>query len=329
VRWLLIPLSAVYKVFLLLREIYFYVNPGKELPGFVISIGNIEIGGTGKTPVVEALAARLSQGGKKVVILTRGYKSNLKSNEMSILSGGKVIFGKKDLVHADEPMMLSNSLSACWIVVGAKRYENAIRAMSFLNFKPDFWLLDDGFQHRKICRNFDVVLVNRLGTRFYDFIFPVGFLREPVKALKRAHAILYSRSPLHGWKNQFALSFHTGPVLSVDGLKVDFKAFGKVGIVTALAHPEQFKATVESLGMIPSSFSYKRDHVAFMASEIEPILTKVDQIVITEKDFWRQPELWKLWKDRVYRVTQHANLPEEFVESIFSLEKSLSLSKKK
>jgi tetraacyldisaccharide 4'-kinase len=63
VRWLLIPLSAVYKVFLLLREIYFYVNPGKELPGFVISIGNIEIGGTGKTPVVEALAARLSQGG--------------------------------------------------------------------------------------------------------------------------------------------------------------------------------------------------------------------------------------------------------------------------
>lgn len=327
-RWLLLPLSFVYWIYLHLREVYLYFNPGKFLPGIVVSIGNIEVGGTGKTPVVQALCAELSQKGKRVIVLTRGYKSNLKSQEMAILFGGRVIYGKKDLANADEPMMLSSSLPNCWIVVGAKRYENAVMASSYLNFQPDFWILDDGFQHRRIFRHFDVVLVNRLKTRLYDYIFPVGLLREPESTLKRADLILYTRQPIGSWKNQFILSFHTGSILKVDGMKAGLQDLRRVGIVTALAHPEQFKMTVEGLGIIPLSFSYRRDHEAFTAPEVEKILNNVDQILITEKDFWRQPEFWKTWEDRVFRVTQHANIPQELVDSILSLEKSFKLVKK-
>jgi tetraacyldisaccharide-1-P 4'-kinase len=107
--------------------------------------------------------------------------------------------------------------------------------------------------------------------------------------------------------------------LRTDGSIESIETLRNVALVTAVAHPEAFRQTAESRGLNVVSLSSKPDHHPFLASEIDPIFENVDQIAITEKDFWRQSDFWCRYKSKVIRVTQHADLPQEFVDLVEKL----------
>ena len=168
---LLTPISLIYGFVQFVRRGLYHtgVLRSQDLPGTVISIGNIEAGGTGKTPVVIALAKWLQEEGFTPVILTRGYRSGLKSHETAILVNEVTVLqtGSSEF-SADEAQQQSADLSDVPVVIGANRLEGAKTYLR--NFKePTHWILDDGFQHLKISRNIDILLLD------YDHPFGNGF----------------------------------------------------------------------------------------------------------------------------------------------------------
>lgn len=163
----------------------------KTLPCKVIAVGNITAGGTGKTPMTIYLARELQQSGKRVAVISRGYKGAAER------SGGIVSNGKKLLMDAgragDEPFMMASRLKGIPVVVGQNRYKAGMLAIR--EFDAEVIILDDAFQHLKLKRDINIVLLDH-NRPFGNFsILPRGILREPLAALSRADACVLTRSP--------------------------------------------------------------------------------------------------------------------------------------
>lgn len=164
----------------------------------VISVGNITVGGTGKTPVVEWLAARLADEGRKVCIVTRGYLRE-NARQKVIVSDGEQILS--DVAQSgDEAMMLAQSLlGKSAVVCHADRV--AAAAWVIKRLKSDVLLLDDGFQHRRLARDLDIVTIDATNPFGNGRLLPVGTLREPIKSLSRADCVVLTRMPDEGMSN--------------------------------------------------------------------------------------------------------------------------------
>src|SRR5690242_9640252 len=164
----------------------------------VISVGNITVGGTGKTPLVQWLAERLADRGQKVCILTRGYRRENVKQQVIVSDGEHVL---SDVAHAgDEPMMLAQSLMRkSAVVCHADRV--AAAAWAIEHFKSDVLLLDDGFQHRRLARDLDIVTIDATNPFGNGRLLPAGILREPIKSLSRADCIVLTRIPDEGVTN--------------------------------------------------------------------------------------------------------------------------------
>lgn len=147
----------------------------RTLPRPVLSVGNITLGGTGKTPFVMWLGRHLIQDGLRVAVLTRGYRA-----------GGS---------GADEPGLLNKVFGEGRVLVGKNRHQNALRAMAAPR-PPDAFLLDDGFQHWRLARDLDIVLVDALSPFGFGRVCPAGFLREDLSALGRAQCVVITRADL-------------------------------------------------------------------------------------------------------------------------------------
>jgi len=153
-----------------------------RLPRPVLSVGNLTVGGTGKTPFVIMLGRKLLDGGYRVAVLTRGY------------AGGSHV--------ADEPALLARSLPGAQVLVSANRARVAQEASAGA-CPPDVFLLDDGFQHWKLERDLDIVLLDCLAPLGFGEVIPLGLLREPLSALKRAGVAVLTRSDLvAAWKKE-------------------------------------------------------------------------------------------------------------------------------
>ena len=149
----------------------------------VVSIGNISFGGTGKTPLVIWIAQELQKAGFQPVILSRGYKR--KSFFTKIVSDTKKVrIGRRRA--GDEPYLMANKLKGVPVVVSRKRVKGASKAIK--QFKPDVILLDDGFQHRKIARHVDIVLIDSPET-----LNGAKLTREPLKNLRRADVVVFTK----------------------------------------------------------------------------------------------------------------------------------------
>jgi len=163
----------------------------KALPCFVISIGNIVVGGAGKTPMAIYVAGVLKKMEKRSVVISRGYKGNYK-NDAVIVSDGNRIFLDAE-ASGDEPHMMARRRSFP-VVVGKDRFKAGMKAINA--FKPDVIVLDDGFQHLKLKRDLDLLLLdysNPLGNKRF---LPAGRLREtPQTSAQRADALIFTRSP--------------------------------------------------------------------------------------------------------------------------------------
>ena len=191
--YFLFPLAIFYWGVMYWRNLFyrygFFVS--RRLPCNVISVGNITVGGTGKTPTVIFLAQYFNRMGKKVAILSRGYGRTTKGTVL-------VSDGKEIKVHwkesGDEAFLISKKLSRVPVVVNEDRFRGGMFIIQ--QFNPEIILLDDGFQHRGLERDLDLVLVNSGDTIPDHKLLPYGLLREPWINIKRGSAILLTKTNL-------------------------------------------------------------------------------------------------------------------------------------
>ena len=166
------------------------IAPVGRLPVPVISIGNITAGGTGKTPLTIHLARRLLALGLNPLVLTRGYRST--GSGTRIVSDGRRILLGPD-VAGDEPLMIAASVPGLPVVVDPRRLRGGWAAIQ--RFRPDVVFLDDGFQHRRLARELDIVLLDAVDPFGRYALLPSGLLREPFSGLARAHIFIVTRAP--------------------------------------------------------------------------------------------------------------------------------------
>ncbi len=191
----LCPAAAFFSVLVHLRSRY-YDRRGphlEKLPCRVISIGNLTLGGTGKTPLCIYLAGMLHDAGYRVAIISRGYRGGAEK------TGGVVDTRLPAFVAAsrfgDEPTLMSHLLRACAIPVLVGRDRLASGRRAWARFRPDVIIMDDGFQHRRLARDLDIVLLDGENPLGNGFMLPRGPLREPPSALARADILVFTRCP--------------------------------------------------------------------------------------------------------------------------------------
>jgi tetraacyldisaccharide 4'-kinase len=269
------PLSAIFGAGVAMRNALYdrRIFKVEKLTRPVISIGNISVGGTGKTPFVIALGELLKQRGITFDILSRGYGRS--STEITVVdpNGSPAQFG-------DEPLLLARKLQVP-VIVGADRYQAGLLAEK--QFSTTLHLLDDGFQHRHLHRDFDIVLLphaDRFGS-----LLPIGRLREPISALRRADAIVLPDPLSHPpnakrvWtvRRQLELSNPAGKLIAFCGI----------------GRPQQFFASIKdglkSSGQTLASEVPFRDHHSYRQPDIDRLLalkkqTGADGFITTEKD---------------------------------------------
>ncbi len=259
----------------------------------VISVGNIAVGGTGKTPVVDWLVKEFHRQGKCSAIVSRGYSGTF-SGDIGIVSAGD---GHGILMTADicgdEPYLLAKRNPHCHVLIAKKR-ANGIKYLEELN-NVDLIILDDGFQLRAVKRDVDLVLLDSTRPLGNGWTLPAGNLRELPKSLKRADFLLMTRTTLN--KRDSFMGFKTynsqhqlaniaidldGNCVSVDQLK-NLDLLGFAGI----ANPENFFVSLENNGLSLKKKLAFGDHVDYQSKLVEQLqgaATGVDALITTEKD---------------------------------------------
>ncbi|MBN1384993.1 MAG: tetraacyldisaccharide 4'-kinase [Elusimicrobia bacterium] len=284
----------------------------KRLPCKVISVGNITVGGTGKTPTVIYLAELLKKMNKSICVVSRGYKSEIDSaytsTEVGIVTDGKKMFlGPR--IAGDEPCLIARTLKEVPVVVGKSRYKAGLLASS--KFNSEILILDDGFQHLNLFREVDIVCINALNPFGNNFLLPAGHLREPIKNIKRATAFIITRcdkvpadkiqmieETIRKYKKD-ALIFHgffSKRILNRSGVNVDVSSlYGKnVIAVSGIAIPDDFENTLEEMGLKLLLHRKYPDHYFFKDKDIKRYYNDAAEfqavIITTAKDASRLPE---------------------------------------
>ena len=272
----------------------------------VVSVGNLTLGGSGKTPMVQYLARQLQERGWHPAIISRGYGGKAR-DKINIVSDGTHLLLAADLA-GDEPRLLAETLPGVPVLTGIVRRFPAQRA---IDMGADVLLLDDGFQHLQIRRDVNLVLFNTDRLAGNSRVFPGGDLREPVAALHRATSFVMTgvRADNHERAEKFAALLQSrfpatpvsltgygvqGPVrLDDQGRLVAAEAaalaqgpwFGFAGI----AHPDSFRQTVQERGVALADFAALDDHQRYSPESLAKLARRASQagargLITTEKD---------------------------------------------
>lgn len=267
------PLSMLFGAGVALRNALYDrgIFKARKLARPVISIGNISVGGSGKTPFVIALGQLLKQRGITFDVLSRGYGRS--STEIAAVDplGSSQKFG-------DEPLLIARKLQVP-VVVGTDRYHAGLLAEK--KFSSRLHLLDDGFQHRRLHRDFDIVLLPEKDLS--DELLPIGRLREPRTSLQRADAMVLfdaSKIPPSGTQAQIFKASRSVTLNQTSGKAVAF---------CAIARPNQFFDGLRALGQEVAGQLAFRDHHPYTQADIDKLLqlrrkAGADSYIITEKD---------------------------------------------
>ena len=166
----------------------------KELGCRAVSIGNLTLGGTGKTPMTLWLARMLKERGHRPAILSRGYKGTFQGSVKVVSDGQRVLLSPESA--GDEPVMMADRLKDVPVLVGANRYSSGLYAIQ--QFDADVLLLDDGYQHLSLRRDCNILLLDYANPFGNGLVFPSGHLREPAESIERADLICFTRCPEEG-----------------------------------------------------------------------------------------------------------------------------------
>jgi len=296
--WLLKFCALPYATVMRLRALFYKFNilTVKRLPLPVISVGNITTGGTGKTPTVLLIASELIKRGKRVVVLTRGYGGSLEGETRIVCDGKKLLLSSVEA--GDEPCLLASSLPGLMVVMGSDRYRAGCLAVKELS--PDCFLLDDGFQHQRLARDLDILLLDCTAPFSNGWTLPAGFLREPVNAVKRADLVIMTRCLSGVGQTVFlpvqipvCYSSHTlkgfTPLSGGDVFPLSQLKGKRVAAFCGIADPIAFFNSVESSGVSLVSTLAFPDHAVYGTREMEAVgrlkqQFKADCLLTTAKD---------------------------------------------
>ena len=268
------PLSAIYGGAVRARNALYDrgVLPARQLQGAVVSVGNLSAGGSGKTPFVMLLGELLKARGIKFDVLSRGYGRKSKGVRLVDPAGLPQEFG-------DEPLLIARKLQIP-VIVGEDRYEAGFFAES--KFGPQLHLLDDGFQHRALARDFDIVLVTPQDAD--DQLLPAGRLREPLRSLQRADAVA-----LASGASAEAFPVEGKTVWRVRRGIVPVNIPSRPVVFCGIARPQNFVLQLRAAGIEPVAQAFYRDHHAYGEKDIRDLLelrrrSEAGGFVTTEKD---------------------------------------------
>jgi tetraacyldisaccharide 4'-kinase len=319
-------LSFIYLAIVQLR-LYLYrkrILKERQLGCLVISIGNLTVGGTGKTPVVEKFARALQSGGRRVAILSRGYKSIDRRKkktwwERALGQGPEttprvVSDGKRVLLDSgtsgDEPYMLASNLRGVAVVVDKDRVKGGLHALKELGV--DTLLLDDGLQYLHLKHRLDIVLVDRQAPFGNEHLLPRGTLREPPRNLRRASYIFITKC--NGESNRELIQrirqhnrtaeiiecthkpLYLKHVYREERLPLDYLKGLYIGSLCGIAAPESFEEGLRKLGAKIELSRHFADHHRYAQKELTSFLQRcvrrdVSAVITTEKDAVRLPVL--------------------------------------
>jgi tetraacyldisaccharide 4'-kinase len=278
------PLTGLYGAATALRNTLFDrgVLSSRRLEQPVVSIGNLSVGGSGKTPFVIALGELLKARNIRFDVLSRGYGRKTHGVLVVEADGNAADFG-------DEPLLIARRLGVP-VIVGESRH--AAGRVAEQKFQSQLHILDDGFQHRSLARDFDIVLMTERD--FDDRMLPSGRLREPLSSLQRADAIV-----LPGDFSGERFSVHDLTIESfarqgkpIWRMKREFTVPGAPLapiVFCGIARPQQFFAQVRAAGIVPAAEVEFRDHHAYDRRDIKRLLAMRSKLggggfLTTEKD---------------------------------------------
>ncbi len=317
---------AFYRVIVQIRLALYknrYFRP-RSLGCVVISVGNLTVGGTGKTPVVEMLARALQAGGRRVAILSRGYKSVPRPLVLRLWDGifkKKAVFAPRVVsdgtsllldsrTAGDEPFMLANNLRGVVVLVDPDRVTSGQYAID--SFGADTLLLDDGLQYVRMRHGIEIVLIDSQALFGNEYLLPRGTLREPPENLRRATHIFLTKCMDRNNGDSIARirkynrtadiiecahrprhlrNFVTGEIKPLE-----FLQGLEIGSICGIAIPESFESALNDLGAKVAVSKFYTDHHRYSVREIENFIRRCGRrglaaIITTEKDAVRIPRI--------------------------------------
>lgn len=298
-RKILIPFALLYGLIISIRNYFYDINliSSKAYPYPVIGVGNLSVGGTGKTPMIEYLL-RLLMPEYRVATLSRGY--GRKSRGFYLLQGTETAS-----MVGDEPLQFKVKFPQAIIAVDENRQRGISRLHS--ETSPEVILLDDAFQHRKVKPGLNILLTTYGNLYSNDFILPTGNLREPVTGAGRAHIIVVTKCPENiriqeqeKIKNKLRIKTHQKLFFSYIGYSSNIRNEEKevalkdmegesVCLVTGIANPKPLLKFLKKHNFSLNHLNYP-DHHNFVQKDLDRI-AKAPLIITTEKDFMRLKDL--------------------------------------
>ncbi len=297
-KLLLIPAALIYAAVTYLRGLAYRcgIFNIKRLPRPVISVGNLTVGGTGKTPVTIHIARFLISKGIRPAVLSRGYGGSLEGNNAVVSDGHQILLTPAEC--GDEPFLLASSVPGLMVVIGADRHAAGQLAMREL--QPDIFILDDGFQHLKLHRDLNILLMDYHRPMGNGWTLPVGLLRELPGAQARADLLILTRAPE---QTETAIQSATGKTVLTAGHRLsglvpisggpllEFDRFKgrKVLAFAGIAEPEPFFQALAEQGLQVVARIPFPDHAAYDENQIEQLMgafaaSGAELAVTTEKD---------------------------------------------
>jgi tetraacyldisaccharide 4'-kinase len=299
--WAAIPYGLVARLRVLLYDWGWFDQ--RRLPVPVLSVGNLTIGGTGKTPVVIVLVEWLLAQGKRVAILSRGYRRTSTAQYLLVSDGERLLVGPNEA--GDEPFMMAKRCPKAIVAVGADRYELGDWVLS--RFPIDCLVLDDGFQHLGLYRDVNLLLVDATDANGLAAMTPAGRLREPLRAAARATAIVVTRADVPAQVAEVCRRLKATLGFMPDPVQVVFRAESLVSVMTGtsqplswskgksallcsgVGHAGSFCSLVEQIGMKILDEEVHPDHYAYTSQDVERLNARAAElraelVVTTEKD---------------------------------------------
>ncbi len=286
------------------------LRPRKRLTCPVVSVGNITTGGTGKTPVVIFLAQHFAAEGKRVAVLSRGYGRKLKKSPLLWVSDGqKILAGPED--GGDEPVLIAQSVPTAAVLVCKDRFKAGMEALK--KFKPDLFILDDGYQRRfELHRDLDILMIDGINPFSTGWVLPAGLLREPLGALAEANLFILnkvnlSRNPedirtilqKHNPRAYLVESQYRPLVLrdfqTGKEVKPALLDRASVGAFSGVGNPLSFVRTLAEFKVIVRHAYGLKDHYAYTREKLKAILEDaklrgLQYLVTTQKDEVKLPK---------------------------------------
>jgi len=309
--WAAIPYGVVARLRALLYDWGWFAQ--RRLPVPVLSVGNLTLGGTGKTPVVIALVDWLLAQGKRVAILSRGYRRTSTDPYLLVSNGERLLVDPNEA--GDEPFLMAQRCPKAIVAVGADRYELGHWVLN--QFPIDCLVLDDGFQHLGLYRDVNLLLVDATDAGGLAALVPAGRLREPLQAAARATAIVVTRADVPAQVTEVCRKLQATLGTMSDPIQAVFRPERLVSVMTGreqplswskgktallcsgVGHAESFRSLVERIGIRILDEVVYADHHPYTSQDVEQLSARAAElqaelVVTTEKDACKLAALLQL-----------------------------------